>query len=234
MRNLREIVIDYMVEKGIESIDRHYMRYYRLAVNGLRETVRETSNQDWYKKHVKIQKNAAGVFPMPEDYQDYVFVGVCSGGYMMHFTYRDDICPPMVDDCGDLMPKGTARWFSSTHWGSTSFNNFKGSSNSFSGFFKPFFDQGYFVVEGGESGAVDEIILVYRSSMYEKDGDYMVFPNDEMVIKAYISWRLMDADENAPVSQKQWAFRTYVNRKTHARRLNNPFKIQDILDAVNK
>ena len=114
MRQLREIVIDYMVEKGIESIDQHYMRYYRLAVNGLRETVRETSNHTWYKKHVKIQKNDAGVFPMPHDYHDYLFVGVCSGGYMQHFTYRDDICPPMTDDCGNLIPKGTAQWYSST------------------------------------------------------------------------------------------------------------------------
>lgn len=234
MRNLSEIVDDYLVEKGIESRDRHFMRYYRIAVNGLRETVRETSNTEWYKKRVKIQKNDAGVFPMPEDYHDYLFVGVCSNGYMLHFTFRGDICPPMTDDCGDLITRGTSPWYSSTHWGSTSFDNFKGSSNSFAGFFKPFFDKGYFVVQGGETGSVDEIILVYQSSMYEKDGDYLVFPNDEMAIKAYIDYITMQRDENAPVSQKQWAFRSYVNRKEHARRLNNPIKIQDILDAVNK
>lgn len=234
MRHLREIVVDYMVEKGIESIDRNYMRYYRLAVNGLRETVRETSNHEWYKKRVKIKKNDAGVFPMPDDYHDYIFVGICSGGYMMHFTYRDDLCPPATDDCGNLMPKGMSKWYSSTHWGSTSFDKFKGSTNSFTGFFTPFFDLGYFVVQGGEPGTVDEIILVYQSTMYEKDGDYLVFPNDEMAIKAYITHRLMEADENAPVSQKQWSFKMYVNRKQHARRLNNPMKIQDILDAVNK
>ena len=217
---------------GMEATSNKYLRYYQLGIQALDITKTETAGADYYKKHKKIAVNENGVVPFPHDYEDYLYVGICKGGTMVALTYSPDMCPPMHDDCGELqrVTRDGSTWY---YGDSDIYGRPTESLSGAFGYFKPYYEGRYFVIE--HSGIeFDSIELVYKSQLYEQDGDYMVFPYDVEVIRTYILARLHEDNVMGPVSQKQYSQHRFISEKRKARMKNNPIKPQDILNALRR
>lgn len=232
MRKLDEVIREIMISMGMEADSKKYVRFYQLGIQALQIARSETAGALFYKKQVSIPVNEAGVAPFPQDFEDYLYVGICYQGTMIALTYSPDMCPPMTDDCGDLMAVNR----DNRTWYYTSRDIYGRSVDSFwgaNGYFKPYYQGRYFVIETNGI-AIDEIKLVYKSSLFEQDGDYMVFPNDVEVIRAYILARIHEDNIQGPVSQKDYSQRRFIIEKRKARMKNNPIKPQQILDAIRR
>lgn len=232
MRLLGEIVDDYRAEQGIMQRDERFYRDYRIAVNGFLTLMREVGNTEWNAKYQTIQPNDAGVFPMPEDYIELLFIGVCSGGIMRQFTARHDLCPPGVDSCGDYK-KGAGLWYYHiSHDGQDSYGRSVATSIKHPGFYKEFFDEGYILVKSGEF-SIDNIIIVYRSTPQPTDaGDYLVPDTMEDAIKAYINKRKVWAGMKGNTSERAQAQNDYVIEHRKAMVMNNRISITEIVRTL--
>ncbi len=223
-----------MVAKEISNIDQRFVSFLQLGIEAVRELKTETAAAGWYTKTVKLPVQESGTVSFPQDFHDYHYVGLCCEGSIVGLTFSPDMCPPMTDDCGDLQRVNRGRQVGYFMGGHDIYGRGRGMSYGNAGFFKPYYDKGYFVIQ--ELGiAIDEIILIYEGDLYEQDGDYLVFPNDAPAIKYYIEMRRSEMSERGRSGvDMQWRHRRWVQEKRRARMKNNPIKPQDILNAIRK
>ena len=232
MRRLSDIVKEYMLAEGIPANDMRYLQFYQLALDAARMASQQTGNPEFYMKYAKIEMNESYSFPFPDDMEEWIFVGLCSGGSMCALTYSPDMCPPMKDDCGDMMRVNRPQY---SNWfvGTDIYDRVVEKQTVSIGHFKAFYEGRYFVIDGNGMN-IDSITLVYKPNLISSAGEYWVFPYDEWMVKDYISYGRIKNDVSIPVSQKSYHENRYINHKRMARQKNNPIRLQDIFDAIKR
>jgi hypothetical protein len=232
MRKLRDIVEEVMLSHGMPTVGADFMRLYQLGIDGLREVSQQTANPNWAKKMVSIELNEAGVAPLPADFVDYYYVGICVGGFVRFLIHSPNMCPPMTDNCGDMIPVDRV----STWLGVGGFDVYNKPVEYQiveRGHFSINWEGRYIVVEK-DGLAIDSIKLVYKSSIEQVNGDYMVYEHDEWPVKAAIEYGLVRTDVRLPLNHKAFFRQEYINKKRIARKANNSIKINEVLDALRR
>jgi hypothetical protein len=230
MRRLSDIVKEYMLAEGIPATDMRFLQFYQLALDAARIASQQTGNPEFYMKYAKIHISDSNTFPFPEDMEEWSFVGLCCGGSMVALTYSPDMCPPMLDDCGDMVPVNRPANFGG-YVGTDIYDRVVESNPVTRGHFKAFYSGRYFAIDANGLN-IDTITLVYKPSLISSAGEYWVFPNDEWLVKDYIAFGRIKNDVSIPVSQKAYHENRFINQKRMARQKNNPIRLQDIFDAI--
>jgi hypothetical protein len=232
MRKLRDIVEEVMLAQGLPATGAEFMRYYQLGIDGLRQSSQQTGNPDWGKKVVTIPINEAGIFPMPNDFVDYYYVGICVGGTMVTLIHSPNMCPPMTDDCGDFVAiNRTGQGFNYVAY--DIYDNVVESQWRDRGHFAINWENRYFIIER-DGLLINEIKLVYKSSINQIDGDFWVYEHDEWPVKAGIYYGLVRGNTRVSMAEKAFQRQEFINAKRIARRSNNPIRINEVLDAIRR
>jgi len=100
MKSLAYVVSSAMTDIGV-SDERHYIRFLKWAVDGYRKMNLHGLMPTIKTIELEIDQatNSANI---PNDYIDYLKIGVCRGGYMYNFDLNNKICLPAdnaVADC---------------------------------------------------------------------------------------------------------------------------------------
>ena len=222
-----------MLGQGMPTVGAQFMRYYQLGIDGARMMSQQTANPDWHKKIVTIPINEAGVFPMPHDFVDYYYVAICANGKIVTLFHSPTSCPPMLDDCGDMIPQNSTNngWWS--YGGTDIYGTTVKSQYPDRGSFDINWEGRYFIVNR-DGLDFDSIKLIYKTSIEQINGDYLIYEGDEWAIKEAIIYGLMKHNVRIPVSQKAFHKREMMNAKRIARRTNNPIRINEVLDVLRR
>ena len=92
MKSLAYVVSSVMTDIGV-SDEKHYVRFLKWAVDGYRKMNLHGLLPTIRSIELEIDKstNSANI---PDDYIEYLKIGVCRNGYMYNFDYNSKICLP--------------------------------------------------------------------------------------------------------------------------------------------
>jgi hypothetical protein len=92
MKSLAYVVSSAMTDIGV-SDERHYVRFLKWAVDGYRKMNLHGLMPTVKTVELDLDK-ATNSAPLPQDYIDYLKIGVCRNGYMINFDLNNKICLP--------------------------------------------------------------------------------------------------------------------------------------------
>ena len=219
--SLKQIVSSYQNETGDYSPS-NYKRLMQLAIEGF-------SNLNiFYSPSIKteyITVSDINTIDVPEDYVDYIRIGVIYDGSIWTLTKNDNI--PLLrsvscgEDVGDtdnqISPSQQFNW----HY------SFAGGTNV--GMYR--YDPEYrrIVLSGDMMGQL--AVLEYISSGVSCSGMTWVPREAGDVIKEYVYWKSIQRTD-AAVSQKELAMRNYYFALNKYKEFAYSFTIDEFLDAI--
>ena len=219
--SLKQVVASYQNETGDYSTS-HYKRLMQLAIEGLSDL------NIFYSPSIKtayITVTDINTIDVPEDYVDYIRVGLIVDGSIWTLTKNTNIPLLRAISCGEdlgdtanqLSPRQQFDW----HY------SFSGGTNV--GMYR--YDPEYrrLVLSGDLMGQT--AVLEYISSGVSCSGDTWVPREAGEVIKEYIYWKSQQRTD-AAVSQKELAQRNYYYALHKYMELAYSFTIDEFLDAI--
>lgn len=222
MIKISEIVESYLNEIG-EYNDVNYVRYLRLAVEGLTQLnifhVAKVSRHEGYA-------NARNVLLMPDDCIDYIVVGFDHNGEIVPFTKNTNLSIPSDLACGfeatndallsDWSQKVTTQHPVGTGRHSVDFNWDKTAKKM------------YF---GGDVTNV-KIVVLYMSTGISLTGETLVPVEYTTAIKDYIYFTLVKRDRKTYASHIAMAKQNYEESMAMVRRFHSSFTYSEVLDVL--
>ena len=92
MKSLAYVVSSVMTDIGV-SDEKHYVRFLKWAVDGYRKMNLHGLLPTIRSIELEIDKSTNSA-NLPDDYIEYLKIGVCRNGYMYNFDYNSKICLP--------------------------------------------------------------------------------------------------------------------------------------------
>jgi len=97
MKSLAYIVSSVMTDIGV-SDERHYVRFLKWAIDGYRKMNLHGLMPTIKTVELDVNK-ATNTVDLPEDYMDYIKVGVCINGRLINFDLNNNICGNGENNC---------------------------------------------------------------------------------------------------------------------------------------
>lgn len=241
MRKLDEIVREYMIESlGSSQIDNRYARLLQIAITGLKDLYYDRPGLTKFTT-ITIEDNDTAL--LPNDYIDYVRIGVCFNGTVFALGENANMCPPEFDDCGNTeicqphertgsvadgyfysWPYTENMQLAGKQWG-------VGGGNNGIGYYKVWPEHGFISLQARDT-QFDSIILEYVADPEEIDGEFMVHEYDVEPIKAWMYWKYYQRNLNVALSQKEEARYAYGREKKKAMQRHGRFSANEFMQAI--
>jgi hypothetical protein len=177
---------------------------------------------------------------LPNDYIDYVVVGIVNGGKMSSLGLNNNLSVRTTDGCGDIQTvaavspseDGAGYVYNTTHFtenGQYSGRSFgAGGGGNSNGNFKIYKSKGYISLNGVSAS---EIVLKYLATAERVDGNFMVEDFLVEAIKSYIWYKYVRRSRSYGISDKELAARDWRGAKKEALIRVNRFSIPEFLNA---
>lgn len=238
---LNEVVKSHLIDIG-ETTEHLYQRCLHFAFDGLKDLHFDTVRQ---VKTVKLTMSEAKTIPLPNDYVNYVKVGLVFGDRVKTILVNNKIEKfHDVDECGNPAPKATEGFLNGfpvgiTTFGGYFFNNYLGGS--FYGFGGTCYIAGYCTVDKARGEILfasevenTDVYLEYITNGINPSGDSVIDPFAAKALKWYISWQRKQNSRQYSMSDKEQARMLYYNELRLVQARMNNFTIEDIVAATKK
>lgn len=242
IKHLSYIVHQVMADLG-ETDSGNYEKYLQWAI-----FVCSTELHAKYSdklKTVYLPVSALKVIDLPPDYLSYVALGTCYRGRIITLSLDNRLClPRKTDDCGDIGAAVAAcdcnnvtqdgifsyTWAFAPHWRS---GQYVGEAYGLGGgwntaYFREDRDRNQIVLAGTVPG--NEVILEYKSSGIEPDGNVLV--NSEILncLRTYIHWQRIEYLQNIPMGEKERKREQYLVELEKLADIKSSFTVDEYLD----
>lgn len=235
MRKLEEIVREFYIEDlHLSQTDERYPMFLQIAITGLKEL-----NYDLKSiiTEVTLPVNDNDTVDLPNNYIDYMMIGVVSGGTISSLGLNTQIAQRAKDNCGDIanvMPESSsegAGTFTSSYSidGQYTGGDFGlGGGGNSNGTYNVFKQEGYISLQ---NCSADELILRYLSTTEQVNGSFMVEEFLVDAIKSFIWHRYIRRMRSYGGGEKQMAELEFNNKKKLAVKRGNRFSITEFMNA---
>jgi len=242
--------IDYAVNQCLVDIEDYdmaqYQRFLQFANLGYTD-LNLFVTQNVKVAYLKVNDNKT--VDLPNDYMDYLKIGVEINGQVWTLTLNDDmLLPRTTDACGEIIPPDLRAIGDDV-------DGTKALIPNFGFYFAAHFRNGQYIGErygigGGFNMAyfrIDHekrqivfdselpdgtIILEYKSSGVKADGSTVIPRKVIPALTAYIHWRRLQYNDKKPLSQKNNYRELYYIEYEKLQMLENSFTIDEYLDST--
>tara|TARA_R110002020_G_scaffold237944_5_gene450292 strand:- start:57 stop:779 length:723 start_codon:yes stop_codon:yes gene_type:complete len=224
-----EVIQNLLIEEG-KSSEHEYLRYFNLALSGLKELNFDTVRQI---KTVELNIDHKNTVDLPIDYIAYISIAVSNGNNLNYLGLKNKINfiknptnstssttedPPIFTDNtpGDGL------------WGRYG----QGGGNNANGYYRENLEEG--TIEFSGSGST--IILEYISDgSFDLEGkEIKIHSFAEEALKSYIYWRSIYRKRAINMNEKMVAKKEYYNQKRLARARMQSFNKQEAMQTTRK
>jgi len=228
--SVEEIIQDLLIEEG-KSSEHEYLRYFNIALNGLKELNFDTVRQI---KTIELTIDHKNTVSLPLDYVTYIAIAVSNGETLNYLGKKNKMNlvrnseaitsssvtedPPMFTDNtpGDGL------------WGRYG----QGGGNNANGYYRENLDSGTIEFSGSGSTIILEYISDGSSDLEGKEIKIHSFAQE--ALKAYIYWRSIHRKRAINMNEKMVAKKEYYNQKRLARARMQSFNKQEAMQTTRK
>lgn len=225
-----EIIQDLLIEEG-KSSEHEYLRYFNIALNGLKELNFDTVRQI---KVIQLEVDHKNTVSLPTDYIAYISIAVSNGDELNYLGTKNrmnlaknpgqsnqestDEDPPVFTDYNP----GEGLW---GRYG-------QGGGNNSNGYYRENLQDG--TIEFSGSGST--IVLEYISDgSADLEGEKIkIHSFAQEALKSYIYWKSIHRKRAINMNEKLLAKKDYYNQKRLARARMQSFNKQEAMQTTRK
>ena len=228
--SVQDVIQDLIIEEG-KSSEHDYLRYFKLALSGLKELNFDTVRQI---KTIELSLDHKNTIKLPLDYVSYTKIGVIGGnGEMNYLGQKSKInfvhgSKSTIDDNETDPPIFTDNIPGDGIWGRYG----EGGGNNANGYYRENMEEG--TIEF--SNSTGNIILEYISdgSTGLSGEEIKVHAFAEEALKAYVYWRSIYRKRAINMNEKMIAKKEFYNQKRLARARMQSFNKEEVLQTTRK
>jgi len=235
MRKLEEIIREFYIEDlHLSQTDERYPMFLQIAITGLKELNYDLNN---IVTEVTLPVNDNDTVDLPNNYIDYIMIGVVSGGVISSLGLNTQMAKSAKDNCGNIaavIPEASSDGvgsFSSSYSTDGQYTGgdfgIGGGGNS-NGTYNVFKQEGYISLQ---NCSADKIVMRYLSTVEQVDGNFLV---DEFLvdaIKSFIWHRYIRRMRSYGGGDKQMAEMEFNRKRKMAVKRGNRFSITEFMNA---
>lgn len=232
---LDNIVSSYILKTGED--DRKYETFLQYAIEGVMELrLGAMTNVETTKLSVGENNTA----PLPNDYLDYLAIGVCIDGRLASLSENSNICLTGDYECGAVSREVITTTKNENGNSEYKFSYFN-SINKYDFASEGGFNSAYFRIDTANRRVVllndslmsgTEIILEYISANINKDT--IIDKKARPALEAYIDDVSIKFNRRIPAGERQLAHRNYINERKKLRMKYYSFTARRYKDVVAK
>lgn len=237
-----QVVSEYILENGEPEAKR--LRLTQIAISGLREFHLDLTGTS---KMVKLKKSSVNTLDLPQDYLQYIRIGICDQrGNLHNLGVNNNIClTNNYDSCGNVtestQPITTSDRLTlinfTTDYAANHFRNGEmtgaffglGGGNNVNGYYKIDTQNWIIKLQGVD---VSEVILEYLPNLEQMDENgrmqYTIPEQCVDALKNWIYWKLIVRNRSYNLGEKQMAERNWWVSFDDARSRLYPVRLQEI------
>jgi len=237
--------LDYVVRSVMSDLKQYtfhnYQALLQLAAEGFTDLNLFVTNN---VKVAYLPINENFTVDLPEDFIDYVKIGILLNGKVWTLGYNKDIAlPRTVDRCGNTLPSIVSCSSNDDDinfptWGFYFANHFRngqyvGELYGLGGGF----NFAYYTIDHDKRQIVltdgvpkEEIILEYKSSGIDAEGSTTIPRQAVRAIKEYVHWKRLEYDERVAMNIKMRREDQYYIQYEKLRFLESSFTLEEYLD----
>lgn len=244
--------IDYCVHSVMSDMDEtstvNYPRYLKWAIDCFHELNLYLSP---VIKTVELQIEDNLTIPFPDDYINYIAIGVNLHGRLWTLTRNDDIVLDRREDCPVSLAEAAALSQEQTNTqlisivpyryyfgGAFRGGQYVGEQYAFGGGWNY---KGYYTEDTEKkrfqfSSAIPKttIVLEYKSSGIDCDGSVQIPLPSVAAIVSYIHWKRVEHNSSMPTVEKERKYGLWVKEFQKLKHYNLMFTMSEFRDAKNK
>tara|TARA_R100001377_G_scaffold7512_1_gene3978 strand:+ start:526 stop:1248 length:723 start_codon:yes stop_codon:yes gene_type:complete len=227
--SIDEIIQDLLIEEG-KSSEHEYLRYFNIALGGLKELNFDTVRQ---VKSIEINLDHKNTITLPTDYVSYISIAISSGNELNYLGKKNKInfvknSNPVSSTTTEDPPVFTDNTPGDGLWGRYG----QGGGNNSNGYYRENLNEG--TIEFSGSG--QKIILEYIS---DGSGDLeglniKIHSFAQEALKSYTYWRSIYRKRAINMNEKMLAKKEYYNQKRLARARMQSFNKQEAMQTTRK
>tara|TARA_R110002020_G_scaffold70767_2_gene183500 strand:+ start:1407 stop:2135 length:729 start_codon:yes stop_codon:yes gene_type:complete len=228
---LDEVIQGLIVDEG-KSSEHEYLRYFNIALRGLKELNFDVVRQI---KAVQLELDHKNTINLPLDYVSYTKIGVSDNDGNVNYMGRRDrmnLVPgtksTVVNDNTENPPIFSYNNYDNSLWGRYG----QGGGNNANGYYRENLEEG--TIEFSHSNGT--IILEYISdgSTGLTGTDIKVHSFAEEALRSFIYWKSIHRRRNVNMNDKMVAKSEYYNQKRLARARMQGFTKEEALQTTRK
>jgi len=225
-----EIIQDLLIEEG-KSSEHEYLRYFNIALNGLKELNFDTVRQI---KVIQLEVDHKNTVSLPTDYIAYISIAVSNGDELNYLGTKNrmnfaknpgqsnqestDEDPPVFTDYNP----GEGLW---GRYG-------QGGGNNSNGYYRENLQDGTIEFSGSGSTIVLEYISDGSADLEGEEIKIHSFAQE--ALKSYIYWKSIHRKRAINMNEKLLAKKDYYNQKRLARARMQSFNKQEAMQTTRK
>lgn len=217
---IQKCVYDVLNDLG-SSDENQYTRFLQFALRGVTHLNLHHINSF---KRATIAVSSINTVQLPDDYVDYLRIGICINGKIWTLTRNDKICLPDTMDCGedDAAVESADEYLPYFHYGASGGVNYVG--------YRVDKERHRIVFDGTVPS--NSIILEYISTGISQEGTtYIPIEAREAVI-AWIHWKRTEHDTTLPEVAKARYFANYCREVRTLEQFQKSFTLDDLMDVI--
>ena len=228
--SVEEVIQNLLIEEG-KSSEHEYLRYFNLAMSGLKELNFDTVRQI---KSIELTIDHKNTVSLPSDYVSYLKISkINSNGELNYLGARDII--NLVHGATSSNTEDTTQHpvFTDNTPGDGLWGRYgQGGGNNVNGYYRENFEEE--TIEF--SNATGTVIIEYISDgSSDLEGDQIkIHSFAEEALKSYIYWKSIYRKRAINMNEKMLAKKEYYNQKRLARARMQSFNKQEAMQTTRK
>jgi|TARA_Y100001938_G_C8043072_1_gene407283 hypothetical protein len=228
--SVEEIIQDLFIEEG-KSSEHEYLRYFNLALQGLKELNFDTVRQI---KSIELNLDHKNTVKLPSDYVSFTKIGITDNDGEMNYLGRRDRINLVHGTTSSVTEDKTQHpVFTDNVPGDGLYARFgEGGGNNVNGYYRENLDEG--TIEFSElSGSV--IIEYISDGSTDLEGEQIkIHSFAQEALKSYIYWKSIFRKRAINMNEKMLARKEYYNQKRLARARMQSFNKEEALQTTRK
>jgi hypothetical protein len=225
---MANVTIDSIVRSLLGDEGKHttheYLRLTNIANRGLKELTFDILGD--IKVHVATVSSALRI-DLPQDFVDYVFMGVVNSDYQIEPIGRNRSIP--ADGDSNVSYKGPGEY----HYVYGGLFGLGGGQNN-NGYYVPEIDYENWQIILGEMASGETVYMEYITDGSQSDGANHVHPYAEEALIAWTYWKSIQRKREIPANEKLMAQQEYYRQKRVARARLSAFTKNEFLQQLRK
>ena len=229
--SVEEIIQDLLIEEG-KSSEHEYLRYFNIALNGLKELNFDTVRQI---KTIELTMDHKNTVSLPLDYVAYTAIAITDGNNLNYLGKKEKIS--LVKNSGTTADSSSTTEdppiFTDNAPGDGLWGRYgQGGGNNANGYYRENLDEGTIEFEGSAGTIILEYISDGSSGL--EGSDIKVHSFAQEALKSYIYWRSIYRKRAINMNEKMVAKKEYYNQKRLARARMQSFNKQEAMQTTRK
>ena len=225
-----EVIQNLLIEEG-KSSEHEYLRYFNIAMSGLKELNFDTVRQI---KTIELSIDHKNTISLPSDYVSYVKIATAgSNGELNQLGRRDKINLVHGATSTNVEDKTQHPVFTDNTPGDGLWGRYgQGGGNNANGYYRENFDEETIEFSDVTGTVIIEYISDGSSDLEGKDIKVHSFA--EEALKSYIYWKSIYRKRAINMNEKMVAKKEYYNQKRLARARMQSFNKQEAMQTTRK